>query len=339
MATIKDIAEIVNVSIATVSRVLNQDKTFTVSEQTKLKIFKVAEELNYTSTNQKKSKNKNSNNQLTIGLLYWYTTKEELNDPYYFSIRMAIENECVTQNIKLIKIYLTQNELVNLESINYGGIIALGKYSDQTIEKIYSINPNLVIVDHWTSHYNIDVVVPDLATATINIVDYYLQNNINKIGFICGIEHTFDGQEILDTRLTTYKNEMFKHQSYHSKNVYLGKFTADSGYEIMTQIINHNELLEGYIIASDAMAIGCLKALNEKHIKVPENISIISYDNTPLSQYITPSLSTVHINTKTMGESAVTLTLEKIRTDRTIAKKIIIPTHLIIRDSCKEKIK
>ncbi|MDF2699638.1 MAG: LacI family transcriptional regulator [Haloplasmataceae bacterium] len=332
MAKIKDIAEIAGVSIATVSRVLNQDKNFVVSESTKIKILKAAEELNYLTPTIKK--NKNTINNLKIGLLYWYTTQEELNDPYYFSIRMSIENECIKQKINLIKIYLNKDEYSKLNELD--GLIALGKYSNETIEKIYSINTNLVVVDNWIPHYNIDVVIPDLATATTDIINYFLNINIHRMGLICGIEHTFDNQEIMDPRLKTFKNEMFKNQAFYPQDIYLGKFTADSGYEIMTQIIKTDELLEGYIVASDALAIGCLKALNEHNIKVPDVVSIISYDNTPLSQFTIPSLSTVHINTKLMGESAVTLVLEKIE-GREIAKKTIIPTLLIIRDSCVKK--
>ncbi len=331
MATIKEIAKIAGVSITTVSRVLNQDKNFSVSDETRMKILKVAEDLNYV-TPHSRNKTKSLQN-LTIGLIYWYTTEEEINDPYYFSIRLSIENECKKHGINLKMIYINTTDLHQLRNQDLDGMIALGKYSESVIQTLYTINSNLVIVDNWTNHYNVDTVVADLNTATQNIIEYYHSKNISTIGLICGVEETFDGEEILDIRLTAYRNEMFQRGLFNNKHIYLGQFTADSGYEIMCKIIDSDELLDAYIIASDAMAIGCLKALNEKQIKVPDVVSLISYDNTPVSQFTIPSLSTVHLNTKIMGQSSVTLLLEKMTSLREIGKKVVIPTKLILRDS------
>lgn len=333
MATIKDIATKAKVSITTVSRVLNQDKNFSVSDQTRSKIFKIAEELNYiTPTNRPKKKDNKA--KINIGLVYWYTTNEELNDPYYFSIRMGIENECSKKNINLENIYLANDNFDSLTNLNLDSIIVLGKYSQAIIEKIYSLCPHLVMVDHCSKHYHIDVVIPDLTSATNDIIEYYFNKNLKHIGLICGVEQTSDGEEISDLRLTAYRNEMVRRNVFDANHIYLGQFTADSGYDIMSQIIKNDELLDCYIVASDSMAIGCLKALSENNIRVPEVVSLISYDNTPLSQFTIPSLSSVNTNTKLMAEAAVTLLLERIETGRDVAKKVIIPTQIIFRDSC-----
>jgi LacI family transcriptional regulator len=329
MATIKDIADKTGVSITTVSRVLNQDKSFNVADQTRLNILKVAEELNY-KVKQKKVQQEQS---IKIGLVYWYTTVEELNDPYYLAIRLSIENECKDKSIELEYIHVNQTNLSSIESIKVDGIIALGKYSQTIIEKLYLNNENLVVVDSWNKFYNIDVVISDLDTATKDIIDFFFQRNIQKIGFICGVEKTFDGEEIIDPRLIAYRNEMFARKAFDPKQVELGHFSADSGYEIMMNLIKEKQLLSAYIVGSDAMAIGCLKALNENKIKVPEEVAIFSYDNTPFSQFMIPSLSTVETNTQLMGESSVTLLLERLMTGRTVGKKLIIPTQLIVRDS------
>lgn len=70
--------------------------------------------------------------------------------------------------------------------------------------------------------------------------------------------------------------------------------------------LSKDHLLDAYIVASDAMAIGCLKALNENNIKVPDVVSIISYDNISLAQYTIPSLTTIDMNTKHMGIQRLT---------------------------------
>jgi len=105
-----------------------------------------------------------------------------------------------------------------------------------------------------------------------------------------------------------------------------GLYTADGTYV-------GDSSFDAYIVASDAMAIGCLKALNENNIKVPDVVSIISYDNISLSQYTIPSLTTIDMNTKHMGETALDLLIERVNNDREIAKKVTIPTRLIKRAS------
>ncbi|MGL4336662.1 MAG: LacI family DNA-binding transcriptional regulator [Turicibacter sp.] len=332
MAKIKDIADLTGFSITTVSRVLNQDKNFNVSDETRVKIISVAEELNYLPPS-KRNKAPKKDSVLSIGLIYWYSLQEEISDPYYMAIRLAMENYCQSKNIKLQKIYLPSKSFEDIKSLQLDGLIALGKYSESEIENLREINQNIVLVDSWSKHYNIDVVIADLKEATKDIIAYLMNQQIEKIGFICGIEETLDGEELLDFRLLTYTKEMQKRRLFNQNHIHLGKFTADSGYELMSDIIARDALLEAYIVASDSMAIGCLKALNENNIKVPDVVSIISYDNISLSQFTIPSLTTIDMNTKHMGETAIELMTERISNDREIAKKVTIPTKLIHRDS------
>ena len=336
MAKIKDIADLTGFSITTISRVLNQDKNFNVSDDTRLKIMTAAEKLNYVPLS-KRNKTAKRNTAITIGLIYWYSVAEEITDPYYMSIRLAIENHCQSRNIQLQKIYLPSTSYDEISAMNLDGLIALGKYSEEEIQSLHATHPHLVLVDCYSKHYNIDVVIADLKEATKDLIDYLVDLKLTKIGFICGVEKTLDGQELLDVRLTTYINQMTKLKAFQQNNIYLGSFTADSGYEIMSDIIKKGKLLDAYIVASDALAIGCLKALNENNIKVPETVSIISYDNISLSQYTIPSLTTIDMNTKHMGETALDLIIERITNDRTIAKKVTIPTQLIKRASTKTK--
>lgn len=328
MATIKDIALKSGVSIATVSRVLNQDKNFFVSQETRMNILRVAEELNY---KVKTKKNIEKKNQFNIALVYWYTTTQELNDPYYYSIRHSIENECLEKNINLLNIYLDNYK--DIKSLNVDGIIALGKYSQEVINELSNICENIVIVDYYIDDYNTDVVVTDLKKATIDIIDYFINQEIKHIGFISGIEKTFDGKVVVDPRLTTYKEEMIKRKLFNERLIKLGEFTADSGYELMKEIIKEDSLQSAYIVGSDSIAIGCLKALNEYKIKVPDTVKIFSYNNTSFSQFTIPALSTVEMNTYILGSTCVLLLEERLLTGRTVGKKVVIPTKLVIRDS------
>jgi len=328
MAKIKDIADATGFSIATISRVLNQDKGFSVADETRLKILSVAEKLNYVPLNQRQQSQK-TKRVISLGLAYWYSTAEEITDPYYLSIRLAIEHYCETHKIHLQMFYLPEKSYDEIKIADLDGLIALGKYSDAEIADLYALTENFVLVDCYTRHPEIDVVMVDLIAATEDIINYFVDSGISSIGFIGGIEATLDDKALKDARLNTF----LAHEHANHDTIYLGAFNADSGYEIMSNIIRSKNIQPAYIVASDAIAIGCLKALNEHQIKVPTTVSIVSYNNISLAQYTVPALTTVDLNTNHLGSTAVETLCERIRTNRKLAKKIFLPTQLIKRES------
>ena len=326
----KDIATATGYSIATISRVLNQDQSFSVADETRIKILSVAEKLNYIPLHQRHHQQpKEEKGTTTIGLAYWYSTADEIIDPYYLSIRIAIEHYCDTHQIELKLVYLPEKSYDDIKTLELDGLIAVGKYSETEIKKLHQLHSNFVLADCYTSHPEIDVVMVDLKEATKNVIDYLLQSGISSIGFIGGIEGTLDGKALEDIRLKTF----LKYENANHDTIFLGAFNADSGYEIMSNIIRSKNIQPAYIVASDAIAIGCLKALNEHQIKVPAEVSIISYNNIALAQYTIPALSTVDLNTNHLGTTAAETLCERIKTNRRFAKKIFIPTQLIKRES------
>ncbi|MCL1950807.1 MAG: LacI family DNA-binding transcriptional regulator [Turicibacter sp.] len=328
MAKIKDIAEKTGFSITTISRVLNQDKSFNVSDETRLTIMTAAEELNYKPLSQRGKASKKKKG-LTVGLIYWYSVAEELTDPYYLSIRLAIENYCNGHDFNLKKIYLPDKTIPELKEMALHGVIAVGKYSPQEIQGLKSISPHLILVDCYTKDYEIDVVKADLVEATEEALTYLAEIGIANVGYIGGVESTLDGEILKDGRMQAF----LSHGKDKEENIHLGSFTADSGYELMTGIIQAGCLQSAYLVGSDAMAIGVLKALNEHRINVPKDVSVVSFDNIALSQYTIPALTTIDMNTTIMGETAAQLLGERLATGRTVAKKVFIPTRLIRRDS------
>jgi LacI family transcriptional regulator len=103
----------------------------------------------------------------------------------------------------------------------------------------------------------------------------------------------------------------------------------------MKKAISQNHLPTAFMIASDCMAIGLLKACYEAGIRIPKDLSIFSFNDITQSQYTIPPLSTVKVYKEFMGEEAVNLLIEKSMGQRTISKKVIIPTELVIRESCR----
>jgi len=333
MTTLKDIADETGYSIATISRVLNHDKFFSATDETRHTILTAAEKLNYINSNSRTQsaakKQEKQKQQIKIGLAYWYSASDEINDPYYLSIRLAIENYCEQNNIDLKLFCLLEVTDLEIKNAKLDGLIALGKYSEAEIKRLSVLTKNFVLVDCYTKQYDIDVVMVDLKEATKDLISYLFSLEIKDIGFIGGVEGTLDGTILIDNRLKTF----LKYEFADSNCIYQGTFNADSGYEIMTDIIKNHQLKKAYIVASDAMAFGALKALNENNIAVPEVVSILSFNNISMSSFTIPALTTVDLNTHLVGTTAAEVMHERIRSKRTIAKKIFIPTKLIKRES------
>ncbi|WP_298840794.1 LacI family DNA-binding transcriptional regulator, partial [uncultured Clostridium sp.] len=294
MVTIKDIANSAGVSIATVSRVLNFDDKLNVTDITKQRIFQVAEELNYVKKNDKKTRK----STFKVAIANWYTEKEEVLDPYYLSIRLAVEKKCASENIEVVKL----SPLFNIGLKEVDGIIAIGKFGIRELEKLKTVSESIVFVDSSPQSDIYDSVVCDLKYATINIINYLEKLGHKNIGFISGREYINEGKDIfVDRRERTYKEEMRLRGIDYETNLYIGKFTPQSGYELMKKALEDKNNITAYIVANDSMAIGAYRAISEAGFRIPEDISVISYNDNITSQFIVPPLTTVKIYMEFMG--------------------------------------
>lgn len=331
VATIKDIAEMAKVSSATVSRVLNYDKTLSVSDETRQRIFKAAEKLNYLT----KHKQKNNNSIGQVGIIQWYTEQEELNDLYYYSIRTGIEERLHDLGYTIRRVF-HNDSLASVK--NADGVIAIGKYSQAEIKKIEQLNSNLVFVDYNTLNMNHSCVVPDIEDSVIDALNHFIESGRSKIGLLAGEESTNDNQEsIIDPRFITFKNYLSDLSLYHPKYVYVGNFTAKSGYQMMKQAIAElkDDLPQAFFAANDSIGIGALRALQEANIKIPEDVSLISFNDTSIAKYVFPPLSSIRVYTKQMGVEAVNRLKAIIENGDEYPQMVTLKAKLILRDSCK----
>ncbi|WP_203249155.1 LacI family DNA-binding transcriptional regulator [Sporosarcina beigongshangi] len=326
MATIKDIADLAQVSMATVSRVLNYDETLNVTPETRRRVFEAAEELNYVITAKQKKVKKKGN----IGLYYSYSLEEELVDTYYLSIRVALEKQLKSMRMEYSKITKedTKKSLSKLD-----GIICLGTFKKADIELIKSFDKPSVFVDANPDENHFDAVVINFNSATKNALNYLVDLGHENIGFIGGIETDMFGNRFKDLRQDVFEAYLKEKGIFKEEFVKIGGYNPKDGYQILKEMLNQNEKPTALFVANDSIAIGCYKAAYELGVKIPEDLSIVGFNDVSSAQYMVPPLTTVKLYTEIMGESAVDLLLERIATKREICKKITIHTKLIERGS------
>lgn len=329
IATIKDIAQLAGVSSATVSRVLNYDQGLSVGDETKKKIFEAAEELNYT----KYKKNMPQEKQ-TIRLVQWFNDQEELADIYYLSIRLGIEHKAEELGYTLLKEPLDQ-----LTDKTADGTIALGKFDQKQIRALGKLEGKLLFVDFDAVADGYDSLVVDFSQSVDLILEKLLNEGHRTLGILTGVEHTKGSDLPLpDPRYLLFKQKMLEKGLFNEELVLQAAFSVDSGYQTMAAFLEKGTALPDALFASsDALAIGAMRALQEKDIRIPEDLSVIGFNDVSVAKYVSPPLSTVKVYTEWMGELAVSTITDILKEEAPVPRKIMIGTELINRDSTRKR--
>jgi LacI family transcriptional regulator len=328
MATIKDIAEKAGYSISTVSRVLNNDQSLSVSDETRDKIYEIAEQLNY----KKKTVRLQVKN---IAFLYWLTDKEELEDVYFKSMRVEIEKLARLYNIDLITYKISEGIKQIPDSIE--GFIAVGSFSNKELAYLRGITSNGVFIDTTPDPKHYDSVRPDLMEITRSTIDFLTEKGHSEIGLIGGTYHNpntnLDEMDIREKAFRSYMEEkgILKDQYIFSQR----GFSVENGYKLMSNAIQKlgENLPTAFFVAADPIAVGCLQALNEFGIAIPSRVSIVSINNISVTKYVSPPLTTFHIETRELCKNAIELLLERVIEKRKTVKTLYLGSELIVRKS------
>ncbi|MFP4287515.1 MAG: LacI family DNA-binding transcriptional regulator [Candidatus Izemoplasmataceae bacterium] len=328
MATIKEIAKRAQCSIGTVSRVLNFDESLRVSDEKKALILKIAEELNYKTLTQR-----NAKTHYTIGVVSMYTTLEELEDPFYLSIRLGVEKRIKDEHVEMVVLHDNPNGYDYTKIKHVDGIIGIGHFTRQEIKAFSKLTDNIVFVNSDPDFNKYDSILFDGENAVKEVIEYLTKRNHTKIGFI-GVKEIRESKHIdlAESRYKLVKSYLEKIGLYEEKYIYHGGRTYHDGYKVMKSIIDRDELPTAFFIGNDSMSIGALTALYEAGIRVPEHMSIIGYNDITNAEFTLPPLTTVKVYTELMGEKAYELLIDRIE-GRDIPLKIITPTKLIVRNT------
>lgn len=280
--------------------------------------------MNYTKHKQKKRE------QRVLRFIQWYDTEEELEDLYYLAIRLGIEKKAEELQVRLVK--ETLSELTDSVA---DGTIALGKFSQEQIRQLEQFSGPLLFVDTHGSIYGHDSIVVDFEQAIELVIDHFIRENHTKIGILSGVEYPKNSQyQLEDARFRAFKIRMNQLKLYDEQFHLQGKFTIDGGYQAMSDFLAQaKEIPTAFFASSDALAIGAMRAVQKHGLRVPEDISIIGFNDVSVAKYVSPELSTIRVYTEWMGELAVETTMNLIEEAAPVSKRTVIATELILRHS------
>ena len=307
MSTIRDVAKYAGVSIATVSRILNNDEYFGVTRETKQKVLDAVKKLNY-----KKKNTKRKNAQLNVSIIKSFDEKIKSK---VFELQLFEKNEEILMNFVVCN-----------------AIIVIGEIKRSQLDFLKSLNENIVCVDAYNFDNSIDYIKFDMKHSVKIVIDYLLKLGHKKIGLLVGRNQIV--RNLVDFREQYFIEIMKELELYDERFVKVDEFSAESGYEMMKEILKLEDRPTAIFCANDSIAMGAYKAIREHNLKVFDDISIIGFNDLKISQYMIPPLTTLRIDTKIIAQETINVLMELLEHNRSYRKKVYLPVELIERESC-----
>jgi LacI family transcriptional regulator len=336
MSTIYEIAKLAGVSPTTVSKVINNYPD--VSDKTRAKIKKILDEENFLPNSQ--AQFLSTKRTWTLGIVYFEDLGFGLNHPFFSGVIEAFKRQADKHGYSLL--FGSKNDRLKndtfLEYFKYRcvdgiAIICTDPSDKETIELIKSDFP-IVVIDMINK--NTSTVSSDSIEGCNLAVKYLYDLGHRKIAHITGSSNSDNWQSSI--RKKGYEKAMKKLKleildGYIANGV---NFDVSGGYKAMKELLKLKERPTAVFAACDKIAFGAIDAMKEEGVSVPEDISIIGYDDIEIARYITPRLTTIRQNREEIGKTAVDLLVKQINEKEKLKINKIIPVELVVRDSCKK---
>lgn len=330
MATMKDISKKANVSLSTVSAVINQSAY--VSPELTSRVLKVIEELNYRPNAVARSlKNKRTN---TVGVIV-----SDLSNPFYPPLIEGIETVSFNNNFNVILCntshehtrFMTYLELMLEKQVD--GLLLANVAKTEDLAAVENTGLKYVLINRKPDFYDKNFVGVNNPLSSEIAVNHLVSLGYKRIAYFGG-----------DVEINTAKERKAGFISCMTQNglqvdpllVFDGDYSIESGYTNVKKMLEQATVLpEAICTASDIVAFGVIKGLKDANIRVPEDIAVIGNDNSNFSENFLVPLSSIDHSTYDMGKLSMEFLLQMIQEkNETRARQIILTPSLVIRESC-----
>lgn len=327
MATIKDVAEYTGYSIKTISRAINNEPN--VSNKAKKIIAEAMKKMNYYPNSIAQQMRGKATKMIGVVISY-------ITNPFFSYLVDAIEDRANQQGYQVV-VFQTKDKsqsqnrfLEMLKSKQLDGLI-LAYIEEENEEINHLINEGkIVICNHYLSHSKLQGVYIDEKKATYDAVLYLINHGYTKIAYCSGGKYNSN-----NLRFAGFAQALEEsHISFDEKHHFENKWDVEGGRQVVNEILQMKTDEKPQVIFAngDLLASGILSECLSKGIKVPEELAIVGFDDQPIAQILTPTLTTVHQPIKKMGELSTDILLANLH-GKTPPKYETLETHLIIRET------
>lgn len=332
MATMKDIAKLAGVSTSTVSHVIN--KTRFVSEEISERVNNAAKELNYYAPSAL-ARSLKVNRTKTIGMLVTTST-----NPFFGEVVKGVERSCYQKGYSLILCNTEGDNERMRESINTllqkrvdGLILMCSSLEGERID-VFERYPDIpvVVMDWGPMLFTSDKIQDNSLRGGYLAAKYLIDCGHKEVGCITGplIKHQ------AQMRYEGYKRAILETELEFNANwIVESDFECEGGYQAFKKMVERGPLPSSIFVSNDMMAMGVINAANELGIQIPEQLSIIGYDDIHIAKFMSPSLTTIHQPKYRLGQAAVETLLRKLDEKFVEAQVVQLEPTLVERNSVK----
>ncbi|CAK9885193.1 MAG: HTH-type transcriptional repressor PurR [Candidatus Erwinia impunctatus] len=330
MATIKDVAKHAGVSTTTVSHVINQTRF--VADETKEAVWNAIKILQYSPSAVARSLK--VNHTRTIGLL---ATSTEA--PYFAEIIEAVEKCCFSRGYTLIlanahndfkkqQAYLSMMAQKRVDGL----LVMCAEYPAALLSMLEAHRSIPMVVMDWGASQTdfTDTVLDNAFLGGYQVGEYLISRGHRDIAAISGQRERNTGGGRLAGFLKALDDTGV---AIRPEWILQGDFEAESGYQAMEQLLKLSQTPTALFCGGDIMAMGAICAAQKQGLRIPQDISIVGYDDVRHARFFTPPLTTIHQPKIQLGETAFNLLLDRITSKRTVAQTLEVYPQLIERHS------
>lgn len=328
MPTLKDVANLANVSVSTVSKVLNGKGR--VSEAKRKEILKIARELGYTPNYHARNMARKSK-ILTIGLIV-----PDIINPFFARLTRGVQKACGEDTLVILmdsfrNLEREEKLIRNARFFGIDGIIiGNSRVNDDLVEEISDYIP-VVVFDKFYELDNVVSIVLDNRYGAYMATKHLIENGCRNIVHLGGTHELYVSLE----RAKGYEAAM--NETNLKPFVEPVGYNESAGYEGMKRLLEEGVQVDGVFCMNDLVAIGAMRALKERNLKIPSDVAIVGFDNDEeLCEIIDPPLSSVHQPVEEMGEVAAKLLFELIKGNSKIKRYVFSPRLVVRRSSLKK---
>jgi LacI family transcriptional regulator len=328
--TIKDVAKYTGLSIATVSKYLNGKR---VLEKNKILIDEAIEALGFQVNEM--ARGLKTNRSMTVGILI-----PNLENIFFTSIISHVENILIQHRYSTIICDYREDPKLAEEKINFlvnkmvDGIIMVPKSANiESINQVINKGIPVIFIDRLLKGVKCDVVLSDNLNASYDAVEQLIIRGHRRIGIICGPKDIYTSQERLKGYLRVHEDYAL---GIEKDLILYGNYDIESGYQLLIHLAEMKNPPTAVFVTNYEMTLGAIMAINERNIKVPDQLSIIGFDNINMAKIVKPPLSIVVQPMKEIGEKAAEVLLSRLQGENNGEYSIYrLKTEVLIKESVK----
>lgn len=335
----KDIAESLNISINAVSIALNNKAG--VSDEMRVKILRTAEKMGYL---EKKKKFIRTFSHTNLCVMMQKIYSEDMN--FYSKVLYSLVEEAKKSGYDTIINFFDDAEMAVPRCIlkmRVSGIAVIGKISDWNIAKLKEYHLPLVLVDHASLLYAVDSIITDNKLGGFVITKHLLDQGFRSIGFFGDLNYSlsikerfFGFREALTNCLELEADQLDGYIKKYSILRDIEDAVLNNDTEKIIRLIKLNcNLPQAFVCSNDRAAIAILMALQTLNINVPEDISLVGFDNIDMCEKVHPKLTTVNVDKGALGKRAVQCLKRRADHPESVPENTVISVKLIERNSVK----